>query len=59
VIGAQIGDTVYVTKTNGRDRSVGLIRYIGPVDGLDEDSFWFGIELLVSLLLHLSYTVCV
>ena len=49
MIGAQIGDTVYVTKNGRGDRSVGIIQYIGTVDGLDSDSLWFGIELMVSL----------
>ena len=48
LIGAKIGDTVYVQRSPDSNRNIGIIQYIGPLDGLDQDSVWFGVELLVS-----------
>jgi hypothetical protein len=48
LIGAKIGDTVYVKRSPNSKRNIGIIQYIGPLDGLDQESVWFGVELLVS-----------
>ena len=49
MIGSKIGDTVYIRRNLKGDRNVGIIQYIGPVDGLGEDSVYYGVELIVSV----------
>jgi hypothetical protein len=49
MIGSKIGDTVYIRRNPKGDQNVGIIQYIRPVDGLGEDSVYYGVELIVSV----------
>ena len=46
MFGSKIGDAVKVTQNS--HVSVGIIRYLGPIEGTG-DATYFGIELIVSI----------
>ena len=48
--GYQVGEVVYWTKSDLKNYPIGVIQYIGHVDGMESDSLWFGIDLMVSLI---------
>ena len=51
ILSASIGDTVWFD--DGIKMSVGMIQYIGPVEGMGQ-GHWFGVELLVIVIIHKS-----